>query len=128
MTANIIHTRGDGILGSTCPEQIRDIARSVANSSHTVIHLHGGLVDKERASIAAQRLSSFYAEHGLNSVFFVWESGLFETLRNNARSIFDEKLFQALLKHLLKWAGGKLLDGVGARTGRPSTPLDDLAV
>ncbi len=122
----IIHTVGDGRLGDTLPQQVAEIAQLVAASRHSVIHLHGGLVTKESATKSAKQLSPFYERHELLSLFFVWESGLVETLRNNPREIFEEKIFRALLKRILKWAGGKLVDPTGGRTpGSVADPLDD---
>jgi hypothetical protein len=129
MSPLIIHTAGDGILSHTTPDEVRQIAQEVARASHTVIHLHGGLVTSASATEAARRLSPFYQASGLQSVFFVWESGLFETIGNNPREIFNEKIFQVLLKRVLKWAGGKVLDAGGSRAlGAAAEPLDDATV
>ncbi|HZE58041.1 MAG TPA: hypothetical protein VE031_09320 [Chthoniobacterales bacterium] len=126
MSPRIIHTAGDGVLKGTSPEQVNEIAKEVARATHTVIHLHGGLVTSKSAIDAAGRLSKFYQEEGLQSVFFVWESGLFETISNNPNEIFNEKIFRTLLKRVLKWAGGKILDAGGSRNiGDTAEPLDD---
>lgn len=125
MSALIIHTRGDGVLGDTSPEQLAQIAGRVAAAPHTVLHFHGGLVKKKSATAMAERLAPFYSQAGLLPIFFVWESGLVETIRNNASEIFDEKIFRVLLKRVLKWAGGKMLDPLGGRAGTTAEPLDD---
>jgi len=65
------------------------------------------LVTKAHGVATAERLAPFYEAKGILPVFFVWESGLFETIKNNAREIFDEKMFKALLKLLLKWGWRK---------------------
>jgi len=75
-----------------------------------------------------ERLSPFYEAKDILPVFFVWESGLFETIKNNAREIFDEKIFKALLKMLLKWAGGKVAAAPGGRGIPEAEPLDDMTV
>src|SRR5262245_49000944 len=102
MSASIIHTRGDGVLGDTSPQQVAAIAQQIAAAPHSVIHFHGGLVKKQSAMDMAERLAPYYSVHGLMPLFFVWESGLVETIRNNASEIFDEKIFQVLLKRVLK--------------------------
>ena len=125
MSALIIHTKGDGVLGDTSPSTVADIASQIAAAERATIHLHGGLVKKGSATVHAGRLDPFYRAGGVLSVFFVWEAGLLETIRNNPKEIFDEKLFQALLKRLLKHAGGKILQTAGGRSVGSYEPLDD---
>lgn len=125
MSALIVHTKGDGVLGDTSSSGIADIAATVAAADRAVIHLHGGLVTKASATQGAVRLDSFYRAGSVLPIFFVWESGLWETIRNNPKEIFDEKLFQTLLKRLLKHAGGKILQTAGGRAAGGYEPLDD---
>ena len=128
MRALIIHTRGEGVLADTSADDVVDIARQVCASKRAVIHLQGGLVTKEHAVDTAARLGSFYSNHNILPVFFIWESGLLETIRNNKREIFDEKIFKSLLKMLLKWVGGKVVASIGGRSMAQASPLDDLMV
>ena len=128
MSALIVHTKGDGVLGDTSPSDVAGIAREIASADRAVIHVHGGLVTKASGLSAASRLDSFYRSASVLPAFFVWESGLWETLRNNAKEIFDEKLFQILLKRLLKHAAGKLLQTPGGRATGVYEPLTDQEV
>jgi hypothetical protein len=124
----IINTRGDGVLDDTSPEDVAEIAKKIAQAPRSVIHLHGGLVSKDHGLATAARLGEFYSQHGIVSVFFVWQSGLLETIRNNTREIFDEKIFKALLKMLLKWAGAKVAASVGGRAVTEVSPLNELTI
>jgi hypothetical protein len=102
----VIHTKGDGFLRDTSRAEVAQIAAQLVAAPRAVIHIHGGLVNKLSGLSAAHRLDSYYRAAGVLPVFPVWESGLFETIGNNSKEIFEEKLFQALLKRLLKHAGG----------------------
>src|SRR5271166_4174265 len=121
----VIHTTADGYLGDTSPAEVAQIAAQLVAAPRAVIHIHGGLVNKLSGLSGAQRLDSYYHAAGVLPVFPVWESGLFETVGNNWKEIFDEKLFQALLKRLLKHAGGKLLQSAGGRATDTYEPLTD---
>src|SRR6266446_3848084 len=125
MSLLVTHTKGDGYLGDTSPAEVKEIAAQIAAATRAVIHIHGGLVNKSSGVAGAQRLDGYYREAGTLPVFFVWESGPWETIRNNWKEIFDEKLFQVLLKRLLKHAGGKLLQSAGGRAGNTYEPLTD---
>jgi hypothetical protein len=116
----LIRTKEHGILDQTTAEVVRGIARSLVIADQSVIHVHGGLVSAANAIKAAIRLDAVYRPT-LLPVFPVWESGLLEIARNHEKDIFSEKLFKALLKLLLKWAGGKVLEVPGARA--PGDPL-----
>jgi hypothetical protein len=125
LSALVIHTRGDGNLGDTAPAEVTQIAAKIATVPQAVIHIHGGLVTKSSGLAGSLRLDNYYRSAGVLPVFPLWESGLFEAVRNNWKEIFDEKLFQTLLKRLLKHAGGKLLQSAGGRAAGAYEPLDD---
>lgn len=125
MSTFVIHTKGDGHLGDTSPAELAQITAQISAAERATIHIHGGLVNKSLGVAAAHRLSGFYTAAGVLPVFPVWESGLFETVGNNWKEIFYEKLFQALLKRLLKHAGGKLLQSEGGRATATYAPLTD---
>lgn len=125
MSVLIVHTKGDGILGETTAQDVQATAKAVAAAKHAVIHLHGGLVTKKTGTAGAARLDSYYRDSDITPVFFVWESGVLETVLNNAGEIFDKKLFQSLLKRLLKHAAGKLAQEAGGRGLDDYTPISD---
>jgi hypothetical protein len=121
----VIHTKGQGHLG-IAPQEVARIASVVSAAQRVVIHIHGGLVKKSSGLAGAQRLDPFYRAAGVLPMFPVWESGLFETLGNNWKELFDERLFKVLLKRILIHVGGKLRQTSGARALQTYDPLTNL--
>lgn len=82
-----------------------------------VVHFHGGLVNEAGGFEVAQKMHSVYTEAGAYPVFFVWRAGLFEVLQNNLPKVWEERVFQRLLVHLLRFARAKVTQDVelGAR-------------
>jgi hypothetical protein len=61
-------------------EAIRD--RAAADPSlRVLLYAHGGLVDERSALDYAKRMYQWWLSKGVYPVFFVWETGLFEILR-----------------------------------------------
>lgn len=63
---------------------ILDAVRSYAVATdhpHLVLYAHGGLVDEKSALGYAKAVLPWWKAHGVFPVFFVWESGLLEILR-----------------------------------------------
>lgn len=116
MSDHIIHVKGDGVLDTTTPAEIDEIVRRGVEQGRIVIHLHGGLVREPRARDTAAHLDGEYLEAGSYPVFFVYETGFLEVLRNNLHEINKEKLFRRLVRKLLKFAVAKAL-GSGGRSG-----------
>lgn len=111
----VIHTGGDGRLISSTSAEIEAIVEDVAQASRVVLHFHGGLVNEKSGWGTARRLNHVYEQAGALPVFFVWRSGLLETVTGNLREIFVEDLFQRLLGWVLRFSVGKLRDRDGAR-------------
>lgn len=107
-TQHVIHTRADGLLASTAPADVTEIARRAARADRVVIHFHGGLVSSRRGFQTAERLAAEYQKTGAYPVFFVWSSGLVETVTGNLREILVEDLGQRLLRWVLRFTVGKL--------------------
>ncbi len=72
------------------------------------VHFHGGLVSHSSAIKNAERLFSEYQSAGAFPFFFVWESGLWETMRNNLQDISQEPFFKQLLSRLSQYILPKL--------------------
>lgn len=125
MNPIIIHTEGGGRLADDCsPDYVKSVAAMIAAADRTVIHLHGGLVNEQGGRAIADRLDPYYSQAGLLPVFFVWETGLFETIGNNLRRIAGEDIYQKLLAKLLRHLAGKLfLDMPGAKAATETCPL-----
>jgi hypothetical protein len=108
VTKHVIHTRADGVLDGTTPDQVAALARAAASADRVVIHFHGGLVSSERGFETAERLAAEYQRAAAYPVFFVWSSGLVEIVTGNLREILGEELCQQLLRWVLRFTVGKL--------------------
>jgi hypothetical protein len=64
---------------------VAEIARAAAASERVVIHVHGGLVGTDRGMAIAARLTPEYQRAGAYPEFFVWSSGLLETITSGGR-------------------------------------------
>lgn len=116
-----IHSRAGHIGGSadTAPGDIDAIVEALAQDprKHLVIHFHGGLVSKKIGLSIAERLlneDKVYSSTPITGgypVFFVWESGAWETIRNNLTELADEPVFKQLLRKLVQYA----LERLGAQ-------------
>jgi hypothetical protein len=113
-----INTGKDGRLGDTSRADLDAMLAVLAGQPKIVLHFHGGLVKKSAGMKTAERLTPAYQAAGAHPVFFVWESGLLETVRHNLGEINKEKIFQKLVKKLLKHAVGKLTADAGAKATR----------
>ncbi|MBL8264850.1 hypothetical protein [Steroidobacter sp.] len=124
-----IHSRA-GRIGARADTSAADVDAIVAKlrsdaRKHLVIHFHGGLVSKESGLELAERLLPVYQAGGKQGgypLFFVWESGAWETIRNNFTELADEPVFKELLRKIVQYA----LERVGASDpfglGRSATP------
>ncbi len=95
-----------------------------AHKDHLVVHFHGGLNSKKVGLEAAKFLGENCYSSRAYPVFFIWESGLLEILRNNLGEIFDEKVFKRLLALVTQFALAKLNKGAGDRGGRLELPSE----
>ena len=85
-----------------------------------LLHVHGGLVDQSTATSNANRLDREggygpLISAGWETTYLIWQTGVFETLRNNLGELADDRLFNRLVQRLLKWVGERVLDGGSAR-------------
>lgn len=83
---------------ATTPGEVDDLIKMIADSTHksVTVHFHGGLVSEASGLGIATRLEPVYEAGDSFPVFFVWETGVGETLRNKWRDIFSGKLFEKL--------------------------------
>lgn len=124
---HVIHSRGGRIGGraDTTPADVDAIVAALATDPrhHLLIHFHGGLVSKEAGLAIAHKLlveQPVYApsaNEGGWPVFYVWESGAWETIRNNLTELGDEPVFRQLLRKLVQYTleqvGGREVGGLG---------------
>lgn len=121
---NYIHSRNGRIGGAGVDHGPADIdailaAISASGKKRLVIHFHGGLVSKPSALTIAETLLPVYSPCAY-PLFFVWESGPWETMRNNVADIAREIIFQQLVRKLLEYALGKVGAQAGARSIAPN--------
>ena len=86
------------------------------NVDHLIIHFHGGLVGRDASLGMAERLLPVYRQANGFPVFFVWNSDLKSTFKNNLDEIFSERVFGRLVQVLGNFLVGKLVDSVGGRS------------
>ena len=87
----------------------------LAPDRHVALHLHGGLVSPADAFTAADLLLPAYLNAGVYPIFVVWESGLLRSVENVLRQVWQEGIFQTLVKHLLRHTVGMLRPAGGLR-------------
>lgn len=118
---HVIHLEnGRFAAGSSRDELSRILKRALdANPGNgLVLHFHGGLVDEDAARGIADRLAPIYADvDGAYPLFFVWESGVWETIWNNLGEIRKERFFQELVKKAGEWVLKQLPGDVAVRGG-----------
>jgi hypothetical protein len=118
--AVIIHSQ-NGQLGSSPLSSAVDLGRALedglgANPDRgLVIHFHGGLVSVDAGKAIAMRLDPIYRAAGTFPMFFVWESGLIETLKNNLSDILADPVFRELAKKAGEWVLRNLPGAFSAR-------------
>lgn len=59
--------------------------RQLKRPAHVVFYAHGGLVDEASAICYANTVLPWWLRNGVFPIFFIWESGFFETLRTTPR-------------------------------------------
>lgn len=119
-----IHSQG-GRIGDgtdTLPGDIDALVEALRRDGHgrLAIHFHGGLVSKSAGLTLAGRLGKEY-EAAAYPVFYVWESGVWETIRNNLAELADEPVFRQLVRKLLQYALQRLGGQLGSRSVLPGT-------
>ncbi|MEU6767420.1 hypothetical protein ABZ916_33565 [Streptomyces sp. NPDC046853] len=118
-----IHSRQGGRLASTTTADIDSLVAGLKDRPRVVLHFHGGLIDDTLGFATAQRLAPVYEAAGVDPVFFVWSSGLLETLRGNLPRILNESVFRTLLNRVTRYATGAVFGQPGQRAlGAAPTP------
>lgn len=96
-----------------------------AEKGGLVLHFHGGLVPRSSGLETAARLyPRYWKDAGMWPVFFIWESGLQETLTNNLREILQEPFFKQALKRALEFVTRKLAQREGDRAAGTLPDVD----
>lgn len=123
-----------GLLGEPPQSATTEVSRIVAKASAVapenglVIHMHGGLVSRPYAlkNIVAP-LTDIYLSAKAYPLFFVWESGLFETLKNNKAELLNDPAFRELVKKVSEWTLKKFsIAGAFSFKGEGSNQVEDI--
>lgn len=111
-TANPDHflVSANGKLGDSPRSAISEVAR-ILKGAHgegpetgLVIHFHGGLNSRPYAlANIVPPLTSRYQQARSYPLFFVWESGLVESLLNNKDELSRDPAFRELVKKVTEW-------------------------
>lgn len=126
---HVLHSRDGKFENDT--SQISDVVRILASAQAAapahglVIHFHGGLVNQKTGRGIAESLAPKYADAGAYPLFFVWESGFIESLKNNLTEILEDPAFRELVKKVSEWALKKLGGQVGLKGGPGQTINED---
>lgn len=103
---------------ATTPADVDAIFAELARTqaAHLVLHFHGGLVGEAQGLQAAERLLPILKDQaGAYPVFFVWESGFWETARRNLAALQDEEIYKKLLEEVLRFVVAKLTGAPDSR-------------
>lgn len=126
---HVLHSR-NGKFGHNT-SQVADVVRilgsdqAAASAQGLVIHFHGGLNSQKDALGIASDLAPKYEKAGAYPLFFVWESGLIESIKNNLQDILADPAFRELVKKASEWALKKLGGQVGLKGGSGQTINED---
>ena len=96
----VVHSENGRLAEDTPSATVRAMVGQAARHGKIAIHFHGGLVSYRSGMDIASRLEDVYWNNGAGSypLFFVWESGLLETLGNNLSEIAREDFFKLFWK------------------------------
>jgi hypothetical protein len=82
---------------------------SKKKTKHLVLYFHGGLIPEARGKETAEKLYPLFADRvKAHPLFFIWESGGLDVIKNNLSSLADTPLYKELMRALLKFALSKL--------------------
>lgn len=76
-------------------------------SKRLSIHFHGGLVSQATGMNVAKSLWTTYSADTC-PIFFVWKSGIWETLPKIIDDVAKDIIFDRLIRHVMRFAEGKL--------------------
>ena len=87
------------------------------------IYFHGGLVDLASGVGQANTLNASFAAQRSSPLFLIWETGLAEVIEQNLPAIFNEAIFQRILRRVTQFVKGKLEKSLLPEATRAITPL-----
>ncbi|WP_428263069.1 hypothetical protein [Haliangium sp.] len=91
---------------------------------HLVVHVHGGLVSESEGLAIAAKVAPRYQGLGAHPVTLIWESGLYETVRDNLSSLGNTDLFKKLLSLVVDLVSKQIGIGGGKGAGVGIDPAE----
>lgn len=92
---------------------------------HLVFYAHGGLVGERSALCYARTILPWWLAHGVYPIFFVWESGLLDTLRDSPRGGQRNFFTDWLIEGVTQLAARKVWKMMKEDAENASSPLID---
>lgn len=120
----VIYTGANGSLDGMSVSDVSGVVRAAATCPRIVLHFHGGLNTKSMAEESARRWLPVYQSASAYPIFFVWRSGLLDTITNNLAEIFRDPIFGRSMRILLRHVVGLLRSAGGQRAATLSVPSD----
>ena len=111
----------NGAFKETSPADLATLFQALPQSPHKnnlVIHFHGGLVNRESGHKSGLILKESYEAAGAYPIFFIWNSGIKDTLWGNLQEISQEKIFRRLVRRVGQLVLGKMGEEAGQRGGQ----------
>lgn len=96
--------RVTGGLSST-PKDVDHIFEKIEgskNKNHIVLYFHGGLVNEASGLETAKKIIPHIIEAGGYPIVFIWKTGLIEIIKENLSQVKSQKIFQRILKFVIK--------------------------
>ena len=127
---HVVHLENGELAADTPPAMVGAIVDKALSHGDkgVVIHFHGGLVSYASGMATAERLYTHYLDAGAYPIFFVWESGLLETISNNINQIAEESFFKIVWKRLANIVLRKSGQSDTQRAGSELPMVDDVAI
>jgi hypothetical protein len=122
--SGVFHTREsdlDEIVGSMMPAQRREWQIPAGQPMDVVLYAHGGLTDEQAAATTAGTWIPLLLKARLFPVFFMWESGLIDTLLNEITEAFKRRgeiPTGGILEKADRWWSDRI-EGVARVIGKP---------
>lgn len=114
MAAYMISTR-NGMADAGQQAELADLAAQLNQpNAKLLLHLHGGLVNRQDGLATATRLSgqgphSWQLGNDWTQVYVIWRTGFLETLRTNWTDLADhDRLYRSILVKLISFIARKL--------------------
>jgi hypothetical protein len=121
---HVIYTGANGSLDGMSVSDVADVVNAAAESPRIVLHFHGGLNTKAMGEESARRWLPVYQGAGAYPIFFVWQSGLLDTVKNNLGEIFRDPIFGRSMRLVLRHVIGLLRSADGQRAATLTVPSD----